>query len=112
MKLNHVDRPSDISVNPSDSVEVSEDPVNLTFLHSNPKVHKMVSNFTKGELKHKVDMCKSCYEIRPQFHSTEVSENFKEEGKLHPQVQNWKITNSKCDRCCDEYRKMKPHGKV
>ena len=101
-----------VSTSNDGNIPDNNNTVNNSFLHSNPKVHEMIYSFTNGELHHNVDICMSCHEIRPQFHATNASEKFQQDGRVPPKVQDWKIKNGRCQRCHNEYQLFKSKGKV
>ena len=73
------------------------------FLHANPKVHEMVCRFNEGEMKHTIGMCNNCFEYRPLFHTTSVSNLF--QNKSNPaEVPEWKLKDDLCIRCQKEVK--------
>ena len=83
-----------------------------TFLHKNPKVHNMISNFSNGENRHNVIKCKSCYELRPYFHVTTPIDTFSGDHKPY-EVQSWKVfDDGRCNRCHEETKKKKKEREI
>ena len=71
-------------------------------LHSNPRVVEAAAIFEDGELKHDIDRCKICHEVRPVFQQAAHVEPKLNDNDLYSPVL-WSVgDDGKCSRCCQE----------